>query len=365
MPILRTLGAAISPLSNLAVATLAPPAAPKAAPGGAAPVKGAKKYGGAAVSAAGKPVANTVEDHVAVVLSAVPKLIIAALALKYSLNGFADPAVYATLSWAWVAPIIVRDLAITFGSAGVWDFIVYSDFSPLKKRMAAYKFNSEYATWDQILHDMRWALVSTFVSTAWEVFILHGWATGRFALHALASQDWTTDGMTIAALVAMPYLRLTHFYTVHRAMHPWRWEVAGVDIGAFLYRHVHKLHHDSDNPTSWSGVSMHPVESTAYYSAMMIPVLMGSHPIVMLLYKVDLTVAALLGHDGFSWPGNGSQPHWLHHDRFECNFGENYAPWDYLFGTFAATPEEADRIIAGYRAAAKAKGGEAKAVKGH
>jgi sterol desaturase/sphingolipid hydroxylase (fatty acid hydroxylase superfamily) len=25
----------------------------------------------------------------------------------------------------------------------------------------------------------------------------------------------------------------------------------------------------------------------------------------------------------------------------ECNFGENYAPFDYFFGTFAATEEDA------------------------
>lgn len=47
------------------------------------------------------------------------------------------------------------------------------------------------------------------------------------------------------------------------------------------------------NPTAWSGVSMHPVESAAYYSAMLIPVYFGAHPLVMLYTKFDLTIAAL------------------------------------------------------------------------
>ena len=30
--------------------------------------------------------------------------------------------------------------------------------------------------------------------------------------------------------------------------------------GAFLYRHVHSLHHKSYNPGPWSGLAMHPIE---------------------------------------------------------------------------------------------------------
>lgn len=38
---------------------------------------------------------------------------------------------------------------------------------------------------------------------------------------------------------------------------------------------------------------MHPIESSAYYSAMLIPVYYAAHPIVMLYTKIDLTLAAL------------------------------------------------------------------------
>jgi sterol desaturase/sphingolipid hydroxylase (fatty acid hydroxylase superfamily) len=34
---------------------------------------------------------------------------------------------------------------------------------------------------------------------------------------------------------------------------------------------VHSLHHKSYNPTAFSGTNMHPVESTLYYSAALIP----------------------------------------------------------------------------------------------
>ena len=65
------------------------------------------------------------------------------------------------------------------------------------------------------------------------------------------------------------------------------WKIPGVpDVGYYLYRYVHSLHHLSKNPIAWSGVSMHPVESFMYYTAMLIPVLAGAHPLVVLYTKV-------------------------------------------------------------------------------
>merc|ERR1712008_673317 len=71
--------------------------------------------------------------------------------------------------------------------------------------------------------------------------------------------------------------RIPHFYAIHRFMHPWK--IKGFpDVGKFVYRHVHSLHHKSYNPTAFSGTSMHPVEATLYYSAGVLPALLGFHP---------------------------------------------------------------------------------------
>ena len=78
-------------------------------------------------------------------------------------------------------------------------------------------------------------------------------------------------------------------------------QIDGVpDVGKFLYRKVHFLHHKSYNPTAFSGTSMHVVEATLYYSAGMVPVLVaGLHPVVALAWIIDCAVGAWLGHDGF------------------------------------------------------------------
>ena len=45
---------------------------------------------------------------------------------------------------------------------------------------------------------------------------------------------------------------------------------------------------------------MHVVEATLYYSAGLVPVLMGGlHPVVALAWIIDCGVGAWLGHDGF------------------------------------------------------------------
>jgi hypothetical protein len=47
-------------------------------------------------------------------------------------------------------------------------------------------------------------------------------------------------------------------------MHPWfpkNNKGMVPDVGRFLYKHVHSLHHKSYNPTAFSGTNMHPIEA--------------------------------------------------------------------------------------------------------
>ena len=77
-------------------------------------------------------------------------------------------------------------------------------------------------------------------------------------------------------------------------------QIKGVpDVGKFVYRHVHSLHHKSYNPTAFSGTSMHPVEASLYYSVGILPALFGLHPSLALGCIADCAFGAWLGHDGF------------------------------------------------------------------
>ena len=64
-----------------------------------------------------------------------------------------------------------------------------------------------------------------------------------------ASSEIATWEVLLVILVLYAYGD-THFYWFHRMLHlPW------------LYKNVHKYHHESYNPDPFSGLSMHPIES--------------------------------------------------------------------------------------------------------
>lgn len=181
--------------------------------------------------------------------------------------------------------------------------------------------------------------MSSVIVALIEVAVLHLWATGRLRFTALPGDAWYSHAATLVWLFSMPYWRIAHFWGVHRFMHKWNTKSVP-DFGEWMYRNVHSLHHASKNPTAFSGVAMHPVEAFLYYTASFVPLLFAAHPLVFLYTKVDLTVAALIGHSGFEFPGAGSQPHYLHHLKVDCNYAENYFPLDHWLGTFAADEDD-------------------------
>merc|ERR1719362_2319688 len=128
----------------------------------------------------------------------------------------------------------------------------------------------------------------------------------------------------------LTHIREPHFYLVHRMMHPWRTKNFP-DIGRWMYVQFHSTHHKSYNTTAFSGTNMHPVEATIYYSAALIPVALGLHPVHALAVIIDCAMGAWLGHDGFQWPGSGDYFHMLHHKHFDCNYGAMHVPLDWLF----------------------------------
>lgn len=113
----------------------------------------------------------------------------------------------------------------------------------------------------------------------------------------------------------------THFYWTHRLLHtPW------------LYRNVHKVHHRSFNPNPFSGLSMHWFEQIVYFSAA--PLIFWCAPwwLTRALCK-GLIVFPLEGHWGFgSWSHEPSYNHYIHHAKFNWNFGSSPL-WDHICGT--------------------------------
>ena len=99
------------------------------------------------------------------------------------------------------------------------------------------------------------------------------------------------------------------FYWMHRAMHT-RW----------LLKHVHGFHHRIYAPRAVAGHYMHPLEYVLTASLALVgPILLGVHVLVLYIWVVFRQWEAAEGHCGYDLPGSPTR--WLpfsdgalHHD---------------------------------------------------
>ena len=269
--------------------------------------------------------------HFSLVISIAWKIVFALAA--YYWVGMPSAAAAAAMDGHWVLSVLARDVLLTWAVGGLWDFVHLSPLSPFYVKLQEHKFKEGFPPLGvQLPHDFMWATCSALVSTAWEVALLHLWGRGSLPLAAFPGDAWYQDPATLAWLLALPYLQIVHFYATHRFMHKWGCSPSW-DLGAFLYKHVHSLHHKSRDPTAFSGISMHPVESAIFFTTVPLAALCGVHPIVLLHYKYYNIVQAMIGHESYGGPSTGGNFHWLHHQMVDCNYGGLFVPLDRWFGT--------------------------------
>ena len=63
------------------------------------------------------------------------------------------------LSFSWMYPIIIRDVAATWIICGLWDWFLY--FSPLKDKLHKYRIEHVYPPISQVRFSLRWHVGNT------------------------------------------------------------------------------------------------------------------------------------------------------------------------------------------------------------
>jgi hypothetical protein len=126
-------------------------------------------------------------------------------------------------------------------------------------------------------------------------------------------------------ILLIPLWRDLHFYFAHRFLH----------IRA-VYKYVHSLHHRNTDPEPFSGMTMHPVEHLYYFSNALVPSLyLSLSPFIFMWNFLHLALAPGAGHSGWEDHWQADQYHYVHHAKFECNYGSPSSAWiDQYFGTF-------------------------------
>ncbi len=139
----------------------------------------------------------------------------------------------------------------------------------------------------------------------------------------------------ILSLVIMIVLHDTYFYWTHRILHT-KW----------LFKHIHKIHHQSTNPTPLSAYAFHPIEAFIE-SLIVFPFIMifPIHVLAFTIFTFIVLVMNVIGHLGYEFLSSdrrnrspldmltSSTHHNLHHQQTKKNFGYYFTFWDKLMNT--------------------------------
>ena len=162
-----------------------------------------------------------------------------------------------------------------------------------------------------------------------------------------------------ALRLVVPIIHEFHFFCIHRLIHM-----------PFLYRYVHSVHHNSVNPSPFSSLAMHPVEHLLYPRRDGVAPDNPVQPDDRSLSAAFRGLRSDPGHIGFEKIEIGEETamdshayiHYLHHKKFEVNYGDGLIPLDKWFGTFHdGSPEAEARMLARFeekKARMKAKAGK-------
>jgi sterol desaturase/sphingolipid hydroxylase (fatty acid hydroxylase superfamily) len=250
-----------------------------------------------------------------------------------------------SFEFGWIAEIYLRDVALLILIAGGLHVRLYI----LKGQGAKFKYTNQWMArndvkflfrnqvWDNIF----WNLTSgALIWTGWEAVTL--WA---YSNQIIPYVDWRTHpAYCIFIMFTIPFLRLFHFYFVHRLIH---WPP--------LYKISHYIHHKNINIGPWSGLSMHPIEHLLYFSGVLFHWVIPSNPVHAIFHLMHAGVSPALGHAGFHKLVTKDERglmadnyfHYLHHRFFTVNYGVESVPLDKWFGSFHdGSPEAHEAMMA-------------------
>jgi len=164
---------------------------------------------------------------------------------------------------------------------------------PQRNLFAPFKLNKRFPPLKLMTLELCRSGGSVLIGSAWEMLIVHLVRSKTVPMvhwSALELVDGSRTNISLAFIVAaavgMYIWGDFHFYWIHRMLH--------IPI---LYKNIHSIHHESFNPTPWSGLSFHPVEGVIYFSSAPIAALFVPYYLSRLIFK-SLLIFPLEGHAG-------------------------------------------------------------------
>ena len=201
------------------------------------------------------------------------------------------------------------------------------------KRLEGNRIQSDHPEKRDIRRERLWSISTIFI------FGFSGVATHFISKSGLGQIYYRISDYGLfyfcTSVFLMAWLHDAYFYWTHRFMH---WKPA--------FEVVHKVHHQTTNPTPWAAYSFHPIEAVIQAAIVpLITLIMPAHYFAIALFLGYMIYLNVLGHLGFeflpkgftrsplSFWHNTSTHHNMHHAKLHCNFGLYYNVWDRLMKT--------------------------------
>jgi lathosterol oxidase len=212
----------------------------------------------------------------------------------------------------------------------------YLYFFKLKKEKFLPKLKGSY----YILHDIKWSIYN-IIGESFLVSLLR-MTLPRYSFVYYDVSEYGYKYLVLSIILHIVFDE-TFTYWIHRIFHTNR----------FLYRHLHEIHHKSEDITPFSGFAFHPIDAfgqavPTFFSCYFFPI----HYDVVLFFSLITTIWAISIHDNvpalpiklFMY----STHHTIHHEKgigkFR-NYGKFTSVWDRLAGTYM----DPDKIDYGWK----------------
>ncbi len=243
-----------------------------------------------------------------------------------------------------VWPIIFTvDLSRYLIAAGLLVIILAIFSGPLASRRIQTRKASGPDIRREVLYSLSTALIFSLVGFA----LYAGNQHGLFRIYGGELPNGFRILLEFAAIVV---LHDAYFYWAHRAMHT-RW----------LFRRIHRLHHQSNTPTPWAAYAFSPGEAIVEAGILPLAALaLPMHELTVFLFVTHMILRNVVGHAGVElfphwWLGipvlrrfTTTIHHDLHHSHGNANFGLYFVWWDRLMKT--EHPDYAERFEASTQA---------------
>jgi sterol desaturase/sphingolipid hydroxylase (fatty acid hydroxylase superfamily) len=184
-----------------------------------------------------------------------------------------------------------------------------------------------------ISSEIKNSIISMFVFTLVDMALYSSFQDGKTLIYFdISNYGW---GYLVLSIFLLLVFDDTYFYWTHRLIHHPR-----------IFPHVHKIHHQSFDPSPFAAYSFHPLEAVilglgGYIVAYIIPV----HFTALLVWQFLNFVFNVIGHLGYEiypkwftkflftrWKTTSTH-HNMHHEKLRGNYALYFTWWDKLMGT--------------------------------